>query len=411
VQRERLIEAMVRLCANRGYRGTSVARLVAEAGVSRATFYEHFRDRDDCFLTVYRRAAARLGEPIAIQLAAPATGDLLHDALWSFLDAVGVDLVSARLALLDALGGGPAVRAEREHLAAAASDLLARLAASTTPPLCAPATGLMGGIAGVLAVHLLRGNAISARSSGEPLLAWLRSYAAPSQGFAALQDLGSVSDRREPAAPSLTAIGRDPVVIAVSRLSRTRGYVDFTVADLIGEAGVSRRTFYRRFAGKRDAFLAAQQTCLQESAARVAAAFFAGDTWADRIWSGLEALLDYVAAEPDLAYLDIVESYAAGPEAVWRSLANRDALSLFLADGYSQRPAGARLPRLTSEAISGGVLEMLRRELLAGRPPRPRQLLPIAGIFVLAPFLGVDSALSYVRSRTLTSGGASRIHV
>ena len=44
--RELLLRAMVRTVARHGYAGASVSRVVAEAKVSRAAFYEHFANRE-----------------------------------------------------------------------------------------------------------------------------------------------------------------------------------------------------------------------------------------------------------------------------------------------------------------------------------------------------------------------------
>ena len=49
-QRQRLLEAMAVVCARRTYAATTIAEVVESAGVSRATFYELFRDKEDCFV-------------------------------------------------------------------------------------------------------------------------------------------------------------------------------------------------------------------------------------------------------------------------------------------------------------------------------------------------------------------------
>jgi len=52
-QRGRLLDAMARVVAQKGYGAASVADVIATAGVSRKTFYVHFRDKLDCFLAAY----------------------------------------------------------------------------------------------------------------------------------------------------------------------------------------------------------------------------------------------------------------------------------------------------------------------------------------------------------------------
>jgi AcrR family transcriptional regulator len=52
-QRERLREAMVRVAAEKGYSATTVTEVVEAAGVSTATFYELFDDKQACFLEAF----------------------------------------------------------------------------------------------------------------------------------------------------------------------------------------------------------------------------------------------------------------------------------------------------------------------------------------------------------------------
>lgn len=51
--RERLIAAMAASIEEKGYRETTVADVVRIAHTSRRTFYEHFEDRDTCFLALF----------------------------------------------------------------------------------------------------------------------------------------------------------------------------------------------------------------------------------------------------------------------------------------------------------------------------------------------------------------------
>jgi AcrR family transcriptional regulator len=51
--RERLIAAMASSIADKGYRDTTVADVVRLARTSRRNFYEHFVDRDACFLALF----------------------------------------------------------------------------------------------------------------------------------------------------------------------------------------------------------------------------------------------------------------------------------------------------------------------------------------------------------------------
>jgi AcrR family transcriptional regulator len=52
-QRERLLEAMLRVAAAKGYEATTVDDVIEVAGVSRETFGEMFEDKAACFLEAY----------------------------------------------------------------------------------------------------------------------------------------------------------------------------------------------------------------------------------------------------------------------------------------------------------------------------------------------------------------------
>jgi AcrR family transcriptional regulator len=54
-QRERLLRAMASCTSELGYQNTTVADVVRVAKTSRSAFYEHFADKQECFLEVYRR--------------------------------------------------------------------------------------------------------------------------------------------------------------------------------------------------------------------------------------------------------------------------------------------------------------------------------------------------------------------
>jgi AcrR family transcriptional regulator len=76
-QRERILHAMAEAMAENGYVGTSVASVLKRAGVSRETFYEQFRSKEDCFEAAYERAFELLLSRIAEAAAPQADSDEL----------------------------------------------------------------------------------------------------------------------------------------------------------------------------------------------------------------------------------------------------------------------------------------------------------------------------------------------
>jgi AcrR family transcriptional regulator len=107
-QRERILDAMAQACASKGYGGATVAGVIARAGVSRMTFYEQFRDREDCFLAAYDAILARfLADVIAAyqqpELEWPQRVRAAVQALLSFLAA---EPAYARMCVIEVLAAG-----------------------------------------------------------------------------------------------------------------------------------------------------------------------------------------------------------------------------------------------------------------------------------------------------------------
>lgn len=428
-QRERLLDGVVEAAARHGYGGASVARVIEAAGVSRATFYEHFSNREECFLAAYRRIVKRIVHAVEGAGRLPAA-ERLRFALSALLAGAERDPAAAQVLAIEGLAAGSAVWTERERMLVAIDGAVQRYLrdlpeAAARPQI--PNRALIGGVEGVVATRLYRGESARFGALLFDLLDWVDSYALPS-GQAPLEsarwvELGAALRRhqapqpgdarpahlprgRAAAAPGVVAREhRERILAAIAALSREKGYARTTVADVVAAARVSRESFYRQFRGKENAFHATQISALQATISRAAEAFFGADAWPDRVWRGLEALLVYAGENPDLAYLDVVDSCAVGAGAIHRSFENRMAFNLFLEEGYRQRPEARRLPRLCSDAIGAAIFELLRGEILAGRGEGVVGILPQAVYLSLAPFVGPGRALEFVRQRTGESVG------
>jgi AcrR family transcriptional regulator len=93
--RERLIDAMSAAIQQRGYRETTVADVVRLARTSRRNFYEHFDDRDACFLALFDATNDAMMDQIA---AAVSPEQSLEEQVDHAIDAY-IDNVTAQPAL------------------------------------------------------------------------------------------------------------------------------------------------------------------------------------------------------------------------------------------------------------------------------------------------------------------------
>jgi AcrR family transcriptional regulator len=168
VQRERLLAAMLRATAELGYREVSVQDVLDRAGVSRPTFYEHFENKDACFLAAFDNAAARLRERLD---AAAEDGEdwrrRFRLSLEELLRFVAEDPDAAMTLIVDARAACPPALERRDELLdsfASCLDTQVRTAKSADPPSAIAAAGIIGGIEALLYARLNRGEADDVQS-------------------------------------------------------------------------------------------------------------------------------------------------------------------------------------------------------------------------------------------------------
>jgi AcrR family transcriptional regulator len=190
----------------------------------------------------------------------------------------------------------------------------------------------------------------------------------------------------------VTESQRNRIHQAMIEVVSARGYPETRVVDVIGVAGVSRKTFYELFESKEDCFLAAYDVLLDNLLGGATDAFEskAGDPWAERVAAALEVLLEHLAGHPDEARFAIVEVLAAGPKALARRDAALRQFSGFLESGRGE--SSVDLPGITAIAVVGGINELLYSEILHGAVGRLPSRLPDLMFWVTLPFLGADAA-------------------
>jgi AcrR family transcriptional regulator len=114
-QEAALLEAAMKVFARRGYAGATVEGVIAEAGMSRRTFYEHFKDMRDALDQVYERASALAYQ--MVEMVVRAEGDPLlriRAGIDAWLGAVSMNPDAARVVFREARSAGPEYEARRE---------------------------------------------------------------------------------------------------------------------------------------------------------------------------------------------------------------------------------------------------------------------------------------------------------
>jgi AcrR family transcriptional regulator len=178
--------------------------------------------------------------------------------------------------------------------------------------------------------------------------------------------------------PSLVAASqRTRLLEAAGRAVADKGYAATTIEDIVRGAGVSKKTFYEHFSDKLDCFLAAYEAASDELLAHVRAAQEAAaggdatqpsttlkgsDPWLARTRAGIHAYLRWLAAEPALARVFLIEVAAAGPEALER----RERLRDRYAERMRELQVANSVPDEIFHAVVAGADDLVVRRLREG---------------------------------------------
>ena len=164
--RERILDAMLEVSGEKGYEQVAVRDVIERAQTSRATFYKHFEDREDCFAQAYDAAAGWLCRRlIAAAKRQPSWREGVRAALAELLELCAAQPATARGLIVEVhAAGGPALARRRElleRLARALDSGRDELPARHAPLAIAP-DFIVGAVDTLLAAKLLDGDAARA---------------------------------------------------------------------------------------------------------------------------------------------------------------------------------------------------------------------------------------------------------
>ncbi|MFD0744171.1 TetR/AcrR family transcriptional regulator [Phytohabitans flavus] len=107
-QRDRLIDAMASTVARKGYVGTSLGDVCAAAGVSTRAYYQHFADKETCFLAAYERGVELLQGSVAVAYGQPGQWpERMRRGLGTLLHILAAEPAFAALSVVEVLAAAP----------------------------------------------------------------------------------------------------------------------------------------------------------------------------------------------------------------------------------------------------------------------------------------------------------------
>jgi AcrR family transcriptional regulator len=163
------------------------------------------------------------------------------------------------------------------------------------------------------------------------------------------------------------------------------GYEDTKITDIVELAGVSRATFYERFESKELCFAAAYDDGVERLVDAIEEAVRLERGWPNQVSIGLRAGLEFLAADPPLTHLLLVESLAAARPARLEHERSLELLAeaLRLPVGNGQGGVSEETARL----LAGGLASHVSGRILAGEAEQLPGLHDLMLQYLLAPSL------------------------
>jgi AcrR family transcriptional regulator len=431
-QRVRLALGMIDAIAEDGYRATRVADVIAHAGVSRKTFYEHFENKEECLLVTFDLIAAEAMRRVeGAYRAADGWPGRVEAGIRALFDSAIENPGALRLSLLEIAAVGPAGIARREESIARFEDFIRdalELAPGEGTVSEATLKAIAGGLNRVLYWRVLHANADELHALVPDLTAWATSYypgparivaepVALSSAQLAAIELGAgrapgtlaphplLGGRRGLARGDqnvsksyVVQNQRARILDATTNLTARDGYASLKVEEIAEQAAVSLVAFYEHFVDKEDAFLVAYEVGYGKGLAIVERAFAAESDWRLAVRAGIEALFGFLASEPSFAHIALIDALIATPHTAKRSTESVGSLARLLVPGIEQT-RGFVPEAVTIEAIAGGLFDLCLHYALAGKIRELPELIPSATYIALAPFLGGEDAARIALAR------------
>lgn len=386
---------MAEAVAAHGYPGTTVQELVAKAGVSNSTFYENFRNKQECFFATSQGIVEKVGGEIARAFMEP---DDLRKRLTAGLETL-MRIASERpaevsLVIVDSLTLGAAGAEHREQASEAAVAMLERGFAE------APqgseintfmARALVSGIRGVVYWRLRAGRHEELPEAVDELVEWVLCYQQP-PGELAQRVAAAAAEPLPPAPAGEEALSwdeppdsarsrraltqRERLVRATARIAFERSYQALSIPAISGTAGVSNQTFYAHFASKEEAFVGAFEALAGDLVTTAVGEMTRAGDQPEALGVGIRALLEYLAKNKMFTKIAFFEVPMAGPQALDRGDSVLDAFTAYLQPGVITSAITHPLPRTIQEAIGTAVWGVLQYEIYRGRQDSLAELAP-----------------------------------
>lgn len=425
-QRARILGAIQDAIFEHGYLNAKIGDIASRAGVSRATFYELFESKEDCFLAFQDQSNAALSDRVAGAVAAVRGQYAAKAAITALVELAKEEPHTFVCLTHEATIAGPSALSGREKLLDRLGELISRAQAGDArgraPDI--PPRVLLGAAVRATGMRIRRGDGELGQLRDE-LLVWSDLYETPIRAHSWSEvELAPPSStagaprfpaaevprgrHRLPAAVVREA-QRERILRGTAKAVSAKGYEHTTVADIVAAAGVSRDVFYDHMGSKRDALEQATKLFFERCVATFAGAFFTVSApWNERVWVAGTALGDYLRAAAELARVALIDAYAPDAEAARQTDELLLGITTFIEGCAGASPDGP-VPPLAVRAVLAALTEAILQLLAADRVDDLPGLLPFSTYMIVVPFVGAGAANDFVKGKLAARGATAPV--
>lgn len=183
---------------------------------------------------------------------------------------------------------------------------------------------------------------------------------------------------------ALSTEHRSRLLEGMAQAVAAKGYGDTTIADIVREASVSRRTFYEHFASKAECLIALYEAASHNALQVLRDAIDPAHDWEEQAERALRAYLECMASNPVLLRTLFVDILGLGAEGLQARRRVNQEIADYMLQVVNAGPSGHEVTPQLAMAVVGGIHELVLQAIEEGRVAQLPQLTQTATALVRA---------------------------
>jgi AcrR family transcriptional regulator len=160
---------------------------------------------------------------------------------------------------------------------------------------------------------------------------------------------------------------RSRLLEGMARAVAARGYAETTIADIVREASVSRRTFYEHFEDKAQCLVALYEAASHNALKVLREAIDPRHDWEEQVERALAAYLGCMAADPVLLRTLFIEILGLGPPGLAARRRMNQEIAAYMLEVVNRSDGHVAVTPDLAMAVVGGIHELVLQAIEDGK--------------------------------------------